>query len=65
MILLPHLYQRWEHRYESALTNEKKNWIKTGLGFGKVKQKEGNPSDHVSFQLCPDKVLKADLPCLS
>lgn len=60
MILLPHLYQRWEHRYESALTNEKKNWIKTGLGFGKVKQKEGN-----LFQLCPDKVLKADLPCLS
>lgn len=62
MILLPQLQQRWEHRYESALTNEKKkNWIETGLGFGKVKQKAGNPSGHVSSQLCPDKVLNADL----
>lgn len=43
---------------------KKKNWIETGLGFGKVKQKAGNPSGHVSSQLCPDKVLKADL-CLS
>lgn len=32
MILLPQLYQRWEHRYESALTIKKKkkldrNWF--------------------------------------